>query len=293
METRVTKGQTIYSLSLIICLIIAMMLTLIDYFFEASKVCLLIFVILFIGLICYLISIRHIKLSLLNLIQTSENILEQKDINEWIDGESYISVLSSQLYLLDKRIKHMLEQLSLEQKKIQDYVEDISHQMKTPLTSLMLKEDILLEKIPQEESHIEDMIYQTQRMKSLIESLLHLAKIESQTIQYHFQECSLSLLIENIRLNLKPLLDKYQVTIQCEFSKEIYCDPRWFEEALENIIKNCVEQEECSQVMISCKESLMETYLYIQDNGSGFSKDDLPHILKGFIIMYIKKKVLV
>lgn len=282
MDARVKKSQSLYSLGTLVCLVICIVLGLIGYFADASRTSILVVVMSFITMFVHCFYIFRLKKQLFQLITMSENILEQKDVEmSVIDGESYVAVLSSHLFLLDKRMKHMLAQLSKEQDHLKTYIEDISHQMKTPLTSLLLKEDILLEKLPDEKEHIEQMIFQTQKLQHFIESLLHLAQIESHSVTYHFHEYDTLELFYSIEQNLKPLLEDNDVKLLYQ-KGTIYCDFQWMEEALENIIKNSIEQQKHSTIEITCQNYQSYIQIKIQDHGPGFQEADIPHLFKRF-----------
>ena len=99
---------------------------------------------IFISFIFYLWNQNHKKKQMNYLIQCCDAIIEQKDFSI-IDGESKESLLSNKLYVLNKRYHQSLEAVKKEQLKLKDYIEDISHQLKTPITSIRIQTELLLE----------------------------------------------------------------------------------------------------------------------------------------------------
>ena len=286
METRVTKSQTLYPFFSFACFFIVFFLCVFSYFQYQSAFSLVIALLLSMGIMNYCFYVRKLKKQLQSLILISQDIIEQKPHHSLIiDGESPIAVLSSHLTILDTRMKAMIERLHLEKAHLKDYIEDISHQIKTPLTSMILREEMLLEMI-QDESQKELLLqiyHQTEKIKDLVESLLHLAQIESHSIDYHKKEYILKDLLEHISESLSPLKEKYDVYFHY-FNTDtlIYCDEKWMSEAIENILKNCIEQKEHSTIDISCQNHSSYLTISIQDHGDGFLKEDLPHIFERF-----------
>lgn len=285
MDKYVRKSQTLYSAMMTFCVIISIFLLVISTYMGYGFCNVIVIVILIIGLIFHILHVQHMKRSLLLLIEMSQSIVDQKGQSlPVIDGESYISVLSSHLHLLNIRNQSMIQTLHQEKKKLKDYIEDISHQMKTPLTAICLKEDILLEMSQgKQKQYVEQIIFQTQKIQYCIESLLHLAKVESQSVQYRKKEYLFEDIINSVEENLEPLLQFYHVKINSQGLNEIiYCDFQWFSEALKNIIKNSIEQKENSTIDITCvsKKSYLE--INIQDYGDGFNHEDLSHLFERF-----------
>lgn len=121
------------------------------------------------------------------LIEATSSIIEQKPIKTPIvDGENYIVVLSPHLSLLEKRMNGMLEKLNQDKLDLKDYIEDISHQFRTPLTSQLLEIEMLLEFMEEDEKKqlVQQIYHQNLKMKNLIEALLQLEKVESYSIEY-------------------------------------------------------------------------------------------------------------
>lgn len=286
METRLVKSQTLYPIIALSCIVLGIIVSLIGFSLYHSYLYLWIVCLLILSMIMYCLHTKQMNKKLLLLIQMSENILEQKDMSSpIIDGESYIAVLYSHLTLLDKRIKGMLERLKQEQNDLKKYIENISHQMKTPLTSMLLKEDILLERLHEDKQKqdMEQIIAQTQKIQEFIQSLLNLAQLNAQSITYHKKEYELDELMSSIEDHLNPLLEKYQVTLCLHNQHQIiYCDFQWMKEALENIIKNCIEQQSHSTIDITCHNEASYIEIKIQDHGAGFQPEDLPHIFERF-----------
>lgn len=293
MATKVVKGQHEYPIFSFCFFMIGIVLLIIQIIYDITYLSWFIIICIIIGILLYIKHIRTLKTELKILIDTTQKIIDNQSIElTQIDSESYISVLSSSLFILDTRMKGMIDQLNKEQLKLKDYIEDISHQIKTPLTSMMLREEMLLETV--ENSKEKDIILQiykqTEKIKELTETLLHLAQIDSHTIIYHKNEYKLIDILENINEVLTPLKEQYQVDFNIkDAGYNIYCDEKWMSEAIENILKNCIEQKSNSNIDIYCKNYSSFIEIYIQDYGQGFLEEERKHIFERFYQGKVKK----
>lgn len=218
------------------------------------------------------------------LIQNTEAIIDQKPL-DIIDGEGEISLLSHKLYILNKRYYSLTERMKQEQIKLKDYIEDISHQLKTPITSMRLNEELLLERLTDEydKQKITQIYQQTLKINHLVNDLLTLAKLDSHSIQFQFEDYSIELLIEDVEENLNYLLVQNDVQIQLHHHQEVVlCDHEWLGEAIENIIKNAVDKNPHSIIDVYIYNYESMTIIQIQDHGKGFLEEDIPHLFERF-----------
>lgn len=208
------------------------------------------------------------------------------DVRDNIEGE--LSLLKSQIYKLTIRLSEQSTILLEDKEKLTNAISDISHQLKTPLTSMMVMADLLSDSGLSDEKRTEftrNLNIQMQRMDWLVSSLLKLSKIDAGTIAFRKEPVMVKNLIEKA---IDPLLvpmdiKMQQLDIQGEKLTAFSGDLNWTTEALINILKNCVEHTASGgKLSIRYSENVLYTEIIITDNGSGISKKDLPHIFKRF-----------
>lgn len=204
---------------------------------------------IFISFIFYLWNQNHKKKQMNYLIQCCDAIIEQKDFSI-IDGESKESLLSNKLYVLNKRYHQSLKAVKKEQLKLKDYIEDISHQLKTPITSIRIQTELLLEE--NQNKKLYSIEHQIQRIQHLVNDLQTIALIDSHNIQYCFKEYDLEMLIDEIEEDLD------------------YLNPQI------HLNKNS------TPLSIFVYENETTLKMMLQDQGNGFKKKDLPFLFQRF-----------
>jgi len=158
--------------------------------------------------------------------------------------------------------------------------------LKTPLTSMMVMNDLLLDET--DEARREELLRtqsaQLDRMNWLIQTLLKISKLDAGTIMLKQQEVPVSGLIEEALKPFLVVIDVKNIACQKEVSGEtMTCDFNWTVEALQNIIKNCIEHmDEGGTLAIRAGDTTLYSQITIKDNGCGIPADDLPHIFERF-----------
>lgn len=224
------------------------------------------------------------KKELMYLISNVDAIIDQRPL-DIIDGEGEISLLSHKIFILNKRYHSLIEAFKQEQIALKDYIEDISHQLKTPITSMRLNEELLLEVIQdqKQKEKLEHIYQQTLKMNQLVNDLLTLALLDSQSIEFHYEHYPIELLIENVEEDLQYLMIQNHMNIQLHHHNEsLLCDEKWMSEALKNVIKNCIEKNKDGVVDINIEDYDTFILLQIQDHGNGFLEEDIPHLFERF-----------
>lgn len=207
------------------------------------------------------------------------------DVRDNLEGE--LSILKSELYKVTVMLRQQNDTLTREKSKLSDAISDISHQLKTPLTSMFMMTDLLCTSSLPDEKRVEftrRMRAQLERLQWLVTSLLKLAKLDARTVK--FNPCAASFK-ELAQMALEPLLIPIELKDQSividDNDSRVICDKSWTIEALINILKNCVEHTpEHGSICVSCSDNPLYTQINIRDSGPGIDEADLPHIFKRF-----------
>ena len=205
------------------------------------------------------------------------------------NSEEELSILKNELYKVTVMLRENASNTLKDKINLKRALEDISHQLKTPLTSILIILDNLIDNPEMDyQTRVEflhDLKRETTRIQSLIQSILKLSKFDSNTIQFIKQDIYLKQIIDEAIKNTGSLADLKNIKINVEGNKKIKlnCDLLWQIEAITNILKNCIEHsKENTQIDIKYNNNSVYSYITITDYGEGISKEDLPHIFERF-----------
>lgn len=203
--------------------------------------------------------------------------------------EDDLSNFRNELYKIAIMLKEQASQSINDKKALQTSLEDISHQLKTPLTSISIMLDNIRENPNMDEHTRQEFIYEISRQINwinwLVISLLKLSKLDSNTAVFVQKEIKVEDLINNVVKNLAIPIDIKQQNVIVNGSSDVMFvgDYNWQLEALTNIVKNCIEHTvENKNIYINWEENNFYTKIAIKDEGVGIDKKDVKHIFERF-----------
>lgn len=203
--------------------------------------------------------------------------------------EDELSILKNELYKITIMLKEVAENSQKDKTTLKDSLSDISHQIKTPITSILMMLDNILsdENMPEDikKDFIKDIKREIVNIKFLVESILKLSKIDSNSIKFIKKEVLIKDIINEAVKNVSMLseLKNIEIIVSGDDSIKTICDLKWQVEAITNILKNCIEHSyENRKIYINYNQNNMYTELKIEDNGTGIDAKDLPHIFERF-----------
>ena len=218
------------------------------------------------------------------------------DINQVLHGDSSIdfdsysegelSILHSEIYKMTIRLREQQQKFMKDKEYLADSLADISHQIRTPLTSInLLVERLSAFGLTDECRHqLTNELYELlDRIDWLITTLLKISKLDAGAVQFNKEMFSLEMLINK---SCAPLLIPIELRGQeliIRTDGNFYGDPAWTSEAVGNIVKNCMEHTpDGGKIEIEATENALYSEIVIKDNGTGVSAEDLPHIFERF-----------
>ena len=203
--------------------------------------------------------------------------------------EDELSILKNELYKITIMLKEVAENSQKDKTTLKDSLSDISHQIKTPITSILIMLDNILsdENMPEDikKDFIKDIKREIVNIKFLVESILKLSKIDSNSIKFIKKEVLIKDIINEAVKNVSMLseLKNIEIIVSGDDSIKTICDLKWQVEAITNILKNCIEHSyENRKIYTNYNQNNMYTELKIEDNGTGIDAKDLPHIFERF-----------
>ncbi len=208
---------------------------------------------------------------------------KMKDINE-----EDLSLLKNEIYKTTIMLNEISEISKKDKKELEESLEGISHQLKTPLTSILIMIDTLLDDEDMDQNTREDFLRNMKRevmnINFLVKSILKLSRLDTNTVKFISKKESVKEIIKEAILNVSLLIDLKNVKIETNLSDSfITCDYKWQIEALTNILKNSIEHSyENNKVLIESSENNAYVKITIKDFGSGIAKEDINHIFERF-----------
>ena len=206
------------------------------------------------------------------------------DISDNMEGE--LSILKNNLYKVITLLKTQNEMLAADKVQLADSLADISHQLKTPLTSMMVMTDLLKEEHPDGKTgeFVSVIDTQLEKMSWLITTLLKLSKLDAGTVEPVFEQHRITDVVNACLSPFLLTLELKNITVNCNIDDFEFCgDSNWTVEAIQNVLKNSIEHtQKDGQLSISTNCTNVYDELIISDNGCGIEKKDLPHIFERF-----------
>ncbi len=211
--------------------------------------------------------------------------LEHWDVESFDEGE--LSILYSEITKMTLRIRAQNDAIKKDKQHLADSLADIAHQLRTPLTSANLVLSFLANASDEQERQslvreVEDLV---RRMDWLITSLLKLSRLDAGVVEFQTKPISVNKLVNSAVRPLAISMELRGVTVTTDIPPNVVIlgDANWLGEAVQNILKNCMEHiGSDGSIHIRCVDNVLYSELVIHDDGSGFRKEDLPHLFDRF-----------
>lgn len=210
------------------------------------------------------------------------------NINFVSDEEGELAILGSELSKMLLRLREQANCLEKDKRYLRDSLADISHQLRTPLTSVRMIISRLVsgnQSIEQQQTNIRKVDALLDRTQWLISTLLKIAQLESGTVQFAKEPVLVEALVNDVLEPLEILMDIKGIQLLCNINDNtgFTGDCLWTAEAIGNILKNCIEHcPEGGKLEIISSENPIYTEIVISDNGAGFEEEDIPHLFERF-----------
>ena len=198
--------------------------------------------------------------------------------------EGSFSMLKNDIYTLVQSQNEQLLQTEMERDILAEYMADISHQLKTPLTSMKIMMDLLEDAEPQKQQEfMQNMRFSLSKMEWLISALLKMAKLDAKAISFEAKKIKVSELFQAVMPSIEIMLDINNQSVLLEQDVEIFCDKRWTVEALTNIVKNAMEHSpKGGTITIGSGVNPMYEWIAVTDSGIGLRKEQYASLFKRF-----------
>lgn len=225
-----------------------------------------------------------------DIIKCIEQI-NKKNYELQIDSisEDELSILKNEIYKTTIMLKESAENSNKDKLNLKKSLEDISHQLKTPLTSILVMLDNIIEDPDMDINIRNDFIRDIKRnvvnINFLVQVLLKLSKFDANTVHFIKKEYNLKNIVNESIKNVSTLCDLRNINIELNIKNDskIICDSKWQVEAITNILKNSIDHSKDNQkVIINVENNNVYSTVEIIDFGDGISKKDISHIFERF-----------
>lgn len=209
------------------------------------------------------------------------------DINIADYNEDELAILKNDIYKVAIKLKELSSYEHQERVYLMNTLEDISHQLKTPLTALMVMNDILKDSELTKQERKDFLNKETrelEKMEWLITTLLKYSKLDSGMIKLKRETINLNSLIDKSLESLLISLELKEIrVVKKALDFDAFCDINWTSEAITNILKNAIEHlDSKGEITITGDDTPLGKRIYITDNGCGISKKEIKNIFKRF-----------
>lgn len=260
---------------------------------EIQKKIMLLFVIIILlfsltVFVIFYLYVMNLNGSISNISKYIHRLLNKDYSLDIIDNdEGNLSILKNEIYKITVMLKEQNEELMQDKMNLANNLADISHQLKTPLTSMLIMSDLLEnENLSKEEQKkfLDVIRSQLKRIEWLVSSLLKMAKLDAKTVEFKKEKIYADDLIlkavEPVNMLMK---EKNQQFVMSGDNPMVSVDMNWTSEAFLNILKNCSEHTpKGGTLKAEVFESVMYTEFVFSDNGEGIEAKDLPFIFERF-----------
>lgn len=202
-------------------------------------------------------------------------------------AEGELSLLSSEIRKMTVRLREQADYLTRDRLRMSDALADISHQLRTPLTSMNLTVSMLSKSDLTAAERMRLMFELKQRLARidwLVETLLKLSKIDAGTVTFRQDTVPVAALLRAASAPIAVAMELRGQTLSLTVAGESFTgDPAWSAEAIGNLLKNCSEHTPAGgTVAVTARETALFCEIEIRDSGRGFAKEDLPHLFDRF-----------
>ena len=210
---------------------------------------------------------------------------EQALISESEEGE--LAVLSSEIRKMTVRLSEQASQLQEDKVFLAEAMEDVAHQLRTPLTSMGLVMQMLSKETLSSDRRMElmrDLRTNQEKISWLVETQLKLSKIDAGTAVFTPQTVAArTLLVQAVQPLAIPFELRGIGLVMKSDGSSLSVDPAWTQEAVANIVKNCMEHmKDGGKLRLTAQTTALYTEFLIEDSGEGFAEEDLPHIFERY-----------